>query len=323
MYLLPIQQQIFDHWARSCEAGLGFLGRVSEFGTETLDRSLRLGLHGLPPLPGGAADPSVAAHTVPAAAARPALVPVPRPSGRIALVTGGIGGIGTAICQVLAARGHRVVASYIPAEAEFARTWEKEHTAQGLEIAECDVRDFDSCQRSVAEIERRLGPIDILVNCAGITRDAMLRKMDEQMWHDVLDTNLDSVFNVTRNVVEGMCTRGYGRIVNISSVNGQKGQFGQTNYSASKAGMIGFSRALAREVAGLGITVNSVCPGYVATRMVMAVPEEVRQSIVAKIPVGRLGAPEEIAKAVAFLADEDSGYITGTDLSVNGGLYMS
>ena len=241
----------------------------------------------------------------------------------IAVVTGGIGGIGTAICQQLALENSRIVATYIKPEKEIAERWVEERAQEGInaDIVECDVSDFDSCKSAVGLIEEKYSRVDVLVYCAGITRDAMLRKMEPENWHAVLDTNLDSVYNMTRCVVEGMVDRSYGRIINISSVNGQKGQFGQTNYSSAKAGMIGFSRSLAIELADKGITVNSICPGYVGTRMVEAIPEEVREAIIATIPAGRLAKPEEIAHAVAFLALPESAYITGTEIGVNGGLW--
>ena len=241
----------------------------------------------------------------------------------VAVVTGGIGGIGTAICKQLAIENSQIVATYIKPEKELAENWVKERASEGIsaDIFECDVSDFESCSAAVRLIEEKYSQIDVLVNCAGITRDAMLRKMEPENWHAVLDTNLDSVYNMTRSVVENMLSRNYGRIINISSVNGQKGQFGQTNYSSAKAGMIGFSRSLAIELADKGITVNSVCPGYVGTKMVEAIPEEVREAIISTIPAGRLARPEEIARAVAFLASPDSAYITGTEVGVNGGLW--
>ncbi len=244
-------------------------------------------------------------------------------SGRVALVTGGIGGIGTEICKQLYAAGHKVIATYIAPEQERAIAWEVEHEAAGydIDIILCDVTDFDSCKHMSKELEKRYGHIDILVNCAGITRDATLRKMEADKWHAVLDTNLDSVFNITRNFINGMVDRGYGRIINISSVNGQKGQFGQTNYATAKAGMIGFSKALALEVADSGVTVNSVCPGYVGTSMMDAIPEDILKGIIAKIPAGRLAKPAEIAAAVVYLAGEDAAYITGSEISINGGLF--
>ena len=246
-------------------------------------------------------------------------------TGRVAFVTGGTGGIGTAICRYLVDHGYKVAAGYNSGgDHEKARAWQAEQKAAGYDIAISygDVRDFESCKRSVAEVEEMLGPIDVLVNNAGITRDATLRKMTPDMWSAVLTSNLDSVFNMTRNVIEGMCARGFGRIVNVSSINAQKGQLGQTNYSAAKAGMHGFTKALSQEVARKGVTVNTISPGYIATKMVLAVPEEIRNKIIEDIPVGRLGTPEEIARAVAFLAADEAGFITGSDLSVNGGQHM-
>ena len=243
---------------------------------------------------------------------------------RIALVTGGTGGIGTAICRRLADDGCRVAAGDVNTTTERAAAWLREQRADGYDFAlvELDVTSFPSCADAIRDVEVSVGPIDVLVNCAGVTRDGTFRKMDADQWSAVLTTNLDSVFNVTRQVVDGMTERGFGRIVNISSVNGQKGQFGQTNYSAAKAGMHGFTMALAQEVAAKGVTVNSISPGYVGTQMVMAIPEEVRNQIVAQIPVGRLGRPEEVAAAVAFCASEDMGFMTGANIALNGGLHM-
>jgi len=243
---------------------------------------------------------------------------------RIALVTGGIGGIGTEICKRLADAGHRVVAAHVAFERERAGAWQRERCAEGreIELVECDVASFEDCVRMATEVRARTGLVEILVNCAGITRDKTLVKMDPSQWHAVVDTDLNGVFNVTRQFIDGMVERRFGRIVSISSVNGQKGQFGQTNYSASKAGLFGFTRALAREVAENGITVNTVSPGYVDTSMVASVPAEVRDAIIRRIPVGRLARPQEIAWAVAFLTAEESGYITGANLPVNGGLFM-
>lgn len=244
-------------------------------------------------------------------------------SGRVALVTGGTGGIGTEICKRLYSDGHQVIATCLESEAEKAKTWQVELNTSGYEIdiVECDVTVFDSCKSMSKKILSSYRHVDILVNCAGITRDATLKKMDPCKWHAVLDTNLDSVFNVTRNLVNEMIQRRFGRIINISSVNGQKGQFGQTNYSTAKAGIIGFSKALALELADSGITVNTVCPGYVGTSMVEAIPEDIKNSIVAKIPVGRLARPAEIADAVSYLSSDNAGYITGSEISINGGLY--
>lgn len=244
---------------------------------------------------------------------------------RVALITGGMGGIGTAICKKLTEAGHVVVVTHLSSERELAKKWQAARRSEGYELnlIECDVTDFESCARMAEQVQARFGAVDILVNCAGITRDKTLRTMDKDSEHSVLDTHLDSVFNVTRNVIDGMIERCYGRIINILSVNGQKGQFGQTYYSATKAGMLGFTKFLARELANQGITVNSVSPAYVATSLVMAIPEEIRQQIIAKIPLGRLGEPEEIAYTVAFLADEESSYITGADIAIDSGLCMA
>jgi acetoacetyl-CoA reductase len=241
---------------------------------------------------------------------------------RIALVTGGAGGIGTAICKRLADAGHTVVTNY--RNEVKTREWQEQMRAQGYEfgIFKGDVSHTDEAEQMVSAIEAELGPVDILVNNAGITRDGTFHKMSPQQWHDVIDTNLNSCFNVTRPVIEGMRTRKWGRIIQISSINGLKGQYGQANYAAAKAGMHGFTISLARENAKLGITVNTVSPGYVATDMVMAVPEDVRAKIVAEIPTGRLGKPEEIAYAVAFLVDEQAAWITGSNLDINGGQHM-
>ncbi len=244
---------------------------------------------------------------------------------RVALVTGGIGGLGTEICRQLAAAGRRVIAVDLAARSERVAAFHAETASfnGAITFEPADVSDFDSCAQLVARIEKTHGGIDVLVNAAGITRDASLRKMTPQQWHELMRVNLDGVFNLCRNVVEGMTARGFGRIVNISSVNGQTGQFGQTNYSAAKAGVHGFSMALARETARKGVTVNTVSPGYCDTPMVAAVPDDVRAGIIAGIPVGRLGSPADIARAVAFLAADDAGYITGANLPVNGGYFMS
>jgi acetoacetyl-CoA reductase len=244
---------------------------------------------------------------------------------RVALVTGGIGGLGTEICRQLAMTGCQVIATDLAARDERVAAFRDEVAGfDGAIVFEpVDVGDFGSCRELTTRVEKEHGSVDILVNAAGITRDASLRKMSPQQWHELMHVNLDGVFNMCRNAIEGMTTRGFGRIVNISSVNGQTGQFGQTNYSAAKAGVHGFSMALARESARKGITVNTVSPGYCDTPMVAAVSAEIREQIVAGIPVGRLGSPGDIARAVVFLAADDAGYITGANLPVNGGYFMS
>ena len=243
-------------------------------------------------------------------------------NSRVAFVTGGTGGIGTAICKKLADMGHRVATNY--RNEEKAKAWQAQMKADGYDIAlvKGDVTSPDEAQAMVAEVEKAIGPVEILVNNAGITRDGTFHKMTAQQWNDVINTNLNSVFNVTRPVIEGMRERKWGRIIQISSINGLKGQYGQANYAAAKAGMHGFTISLARENAKLGITVNTVSPGYVATDMVMAVPEEVRAKIAADIPTGRLGKPEEIAYAVGFLVDDQAAWITGSNLDINGGHHM-
>ncbi|HPE60830.1 MAG: beta-ketoacyl-ACP reductase [Thiothrix sp.] len=239
---------------------------------------------------------------------------------KVALVTGGTGGIGNAICKRLADDGYRVVTTYFEPE-EQARAWQKK---QGYEVTiyPCDVSNYDDCVKLKETVEADVGPVDILVNCAGITRDATFKKITPAHWSAVIKTNLDSIFNVSHQFVNQMAERGYGRVVNISSVNGQKGQFGQSNYSAAKAGVHGFTMALAQEVARKGVTVNTLSPGYIGTEMVMAIPEDVRNKIVAQIPVGRLGKPEEMAAIVSFLVSDDAAFITGADISANGGQYM-
>ena len=241
---------------------------------------------------------------------------------RVALVTGGTGGIGTAIVKKLADMGHKVATNY--RSAEKARAWQDRMKADGYDVflAHGDVTSPEDAEKMVREVEAALGPIDILVNNAGITRDGTFHKMKSDQWAEVINTNLNSCFNVTRPVIEGMRERKWGRIIQISSINGLKGQYGQANYAAAKAGMHGFTISLARENAKNGITVNTLSPGYIATDMVMAVPEEVRAKIVADIPTGRLGTPEEIAYGVAFLADEQAGWITGSNLDINGGHHM-
>ena len=242
---------------------------------------------------------------------------------RIAFVSGGMGGIGSAICRRLGAAGHTVIAGCLPGY-ERKDEWLGRLRAEGYRVhaAEGDVSEFDSCAAMFYNALSVVGPIDILVNNAGITRDSVFKRMTEQDWMAVINTNLNSVFNVTRQVIAGMSERGWGRIINISSVNAMKGQFGQTNYSAAKAGMAGFSKALAQEVVKKGVTVNTVSPGYVETDMVMAIRPEIREQIIAQIPMGRLAKPQEIAAVVAFLASEEAGYITGSNISVNGGMHM-
>jgi acetoacetyl-CoA reductase len=239
---------------------------------------------------------------------------------RVALVTGGTRGIGESISKALKDAGYTVAATYGGNDEAAAKF--KEET--GIAVYKWDVGDFEACEAGVVQVEADLGPIDVLVNNAGITRDSMLHKMSPENWRSVITTNLDSLFNMTRNVIEGMRARGYGRIISISSLNGQKGQMGQSNYSAAKAGLIGFTKAVAQESAFKGITVNAVAPGYIATEMVRAVPEDVLNTkIIPYIPVGRLGEAEEVARAVVFLAAEEAGFMTGSTLSINGGQYMA
>ena len=239
---------------------------------------------------------------------------------RTALVTGGTRGIGRAISIALKDAGCSVAANY-GGNDEAANAF-KDDT--GIPVYKFDVGDFDACKDGIAQIEADLGPIEILVNNAGITRDKPLHKMDPDQWNAVIDTNLSSAFNTTRNVIDGMREKGFGRIINISSINGQKGQFGQSNYSAAKAGLIGFTKAVALETASKGITCNAVSPGYIGTEMVMAVPEEVlKEKILPLIPAGRLGEPEEIGRCVLFLASDEAGFITGSTLTANGGQYMA
>lgn len=243
-------------------------------------------------------------------------------SKKIALVTGGMGGIGTAICQRLATDGFTVIAG-----CGLGRTpqdWLDEQKKLGFDFHACpaDVTDWDSTKEAIEKVQAELGDIDVLVNNAGITRDAVFSRMTADEWRDVIDTNLNSLFNVTKQVIDKMADQGWGRVVNISSINGQKGQFGQTNYSAAKAGMHGFTKALAQEYARKGVTVNTVSPGYIGTDMVRAIREDVLEKIVGTIPVRRLGEPEEIASIVSWLVSEEAGFATGADFSVNGGLHM-
>ena len=243
---------------------------------------------------------------------------------RVALVTGGMGGLGEAICIKLAALGSTVVTTHSPGNTK-APEWLEAMKTQGFAFRAypCDVASFDSAAACVAQVKGQLGPIDVLVNNAGITRDMTFRKMDKTNWDAVVQTNLDSCFNMTKQVCDGMVDRGWGRIINISSVNGQKGAFGQTNYSAAKAGMHGFTKALALEVARKGVTVNTISPGYIGTKMVMAIPKDVLDSkIVPQIPMGRLGKPEEVAGLVAYLASDEAAFLTGANIAINGGQHM-
>ena len=239
---------------------------------------------------------------------------------RVAVVTGGTRGIGAAISSALHKAGYKVAATYHGNDEAAARfTGET-----GVGVYKWDVANYEACVKGLAEVHRDLGPVEVLVNNAGITKDGVFHKMTPEQWYAVINTNLNSLFNMCRPVIEGMRERNFGRIVNISSINGQKGQMGQTNYSASKAGDIGFTKALAQENASKGITVNVICPGYIGTEMVMAVPKEVlEKAIIPQIAVKRLGKPEEIARCVLFLASDDAGFITGSTLSANGGQYMT
>ncbi|AKU23145.1 MULTISPECIES: acetoacetyl-CoA reductase [unclassified Massilia] len=243
---------------------------------------------------------------------------------RVALVTGGMGGLGEAVCIKLAALGYKVVTTYSPSN-KTHESWLATMRDQGYDFKAypCDVADYDSAQTCVAAVERDIGPVDVLVNNAGITRDMTFKKMDKTNWDAVMGTNLDSVFNMTKPVADGMVERGWGRIINISSVNGQKGAFGQTNYSAAKAGVHGFTKALALEVARKGVTVNTISPGYIGTKMVMEIPQEVLESkILPQIPMSRLGKPEEVAGLVAYLASEEAAFVTGANIAINGGQHM-
>ena len=243
---------------------------------------------------------------------------------RVALVTGAMGGIGTAVCQELAKAGHKVVAAYHP-QFDNKDAWLAEMAEAGFKDFVCvagDVSSWEDCAKLVAEAEATAGPVDILVNNAGITRDRMFAKMERDGWDAVISTNLTSLFNMTKQVSAKMAERGWGRIINISSVNGVKGQAGQTNYSAAKAGVIGFTKALAAELAAKGVTVNAIAPGYIATKMVMAIKPEVLQTIVDSVPMKRLGKPEEMGAACVYLASENAGFMTGATLNINGGLHM-
>ena len=243
---------------------------------------------------------------------------------RVALVTGGMGGLGEAICIKLAALGDKVVTTYSPNNTK-AQEWLRSMNdmGYGFKAYPCDVSDYDSCKACVEQIVREMGPIDVLVNNAGITRDMTFKKMTKADWDAVMHTNLDSVFNMTKQVMDGMVERNWGRVINISSVNGQKGAFGQTNYAAAKAGMHGFTKSLALEVAKKGVTVNTISPGYIGTKMVMAIPQEVLESkILPQIPMSRLGKPEEVAGLVAYLSSDEAAFVNGANISINGGQHM-
>jgi acetoacetyl-CoA reductase len=244
---------------------------------------------------------------------------------RVALVTGGMGGLGEAVCIKMHALGYCVVTTYSPSNTK-AESWLAQMKEQGFNFRAypCDVSDFESAQACVAAIQKDIGPVDVLVNNAGITRDMTFKKMDKVNWDAVMRTNLDSVFNMTKPVADGMVERGWGRIINISSVNGQKGAFGQTNYSAAKAGVHGFTKALALEVARKGVTVNTISPGYIGTKMVTEIPQEVLDSkILPQIPMGRLGKPDEVAGLVAYLSSDEAAFVTGANIAINGGQHMS
>ena len=244
---------------------------------------------------------------------------------RVALVTGGMGGLGEAVCIKLAALGYKVVTTHSPNNSKVAEWLQSmNNMGYGFKAYPCDVADFESAKACVEQVTKEVGPVDVLVNNAGITRDMTFKKMNKADWDAVISTNLDSVFNMTKQVMEGMAERKWGRIINVSSVNGQKGAFGQTNYAAAKAGMHGFTKALALEVARNGVTVNTISPGYIGTKMVMAIPQEILDSkILPQIPVSRLGKPEEIAGLVAYLSSEEAAFVTGANISINGGQHMS
>ncbi|WP_374399008.1 acetoacetyl-CoA reductase [Niveibacterium sp.] len=243
---------------------------------------------------------------------------------RVALITGGMGGLGEAICIKMAALGYHVVTTYSPNNTK-AHDWLQtmNNMGYGFKAYPCDVTDFESAKACIAAVTKDIGPVDVLVNNAGITRDMTFKKMTKADWDAVIHTNLDSVFNMTKQVMDGMVERKWGRVINVSSVNGQKGAFGQTNYSAAKAGMHGFTKALALEVAKSGVTVNTISPGYIGTKMVTAIPQEILDSkILPQIPVSRLGKPEEIAGLVAYLASDEAAFLTGANISINGGQHM-
>ena len=243
---------------------------------------------------------------------------------RVVMVTGGMGGLGETISTKMADAGYQVVVTYSPGNSKY-KEWLADMKTRGYEMlaVPCDVADIESCAKAVAEVQSKLGAVDVLVNNAGITRDMTFKKMDKVNWDAVLRTNLDSLFNMTKQVADGMVERGWGRIINVSSVNGSKGAFGQTNYSAAKAGVHGFTKALALEVAKKGVTVNTISPGYIGTKMVMAIPEDVLNTkILPQIPVGRLGKPEEVAGLVIYLASEEAAFLTGANIAINGGQHM-
>ncbi|MCB2022306.1 MAG: acetoacetyl-CoA reductase [Rhizobacter sp.] len=243
---------------------------------------------------------------------------------RTVLVTGGMGGLGETISTKMADDGYKVAVTYSPGNTKHGQ-WLADMKKAGYDFVAvaCDVADIDSCARAVAEVNEKLGPIDVLVNNAGITRDMTFKKMDKISWDEVLRTNLDSLFNMTKQVADGMVERGWGRIINVSSVNGSKGAFGQTNYSAAKAGVHGFTKALALEVARKNVTVNTISPGYIGTKMVTAIPKDILDSkILPQIPVGRLGKPEEVAGLIIYLASEEAAFVTGANIAINGGQHM-
>jgi acetoacetyl-CoA reductase len=243
---------------------------------------------------------------------------------RVALITGGMGGIGEAISCRMADAGYKVVVTYSPGNAKHGE-WTAAMKENGYDMyaVACDVADYDSCSQAVAEVHEKIGAVDVLVNNAGITRDTTFKKMDKVNWDAVLRTNLDSLFNVTKQVVDGMVERGWGRIINVSSINGSKGAFGQTNYSAAKAGVHGFTKALALEVARKNVTVNTISPGYIGTKMVTAIPKEILDSkILPQIPIGRLGQPDEVAGLIIYLCSAEAAFVTGANISINGGQHM-
>ena len=245
-------------------------------------------------------------------------------NGRVALITGGMGGLGETISTKMADAGYRVVVTYSPGNKTYSE-WlaAKKDAGYELTAVACDVADMDSCTRAVAEVHAKVGAVDVLVNNAGITRDMTFKKMDKVNWDAVMRTNLDSLFNMSKQVVDGMVERNWGRVINVSSVNGSKGAFGQTNYSAAKAGVHGFTKALALEVAKKGVTVNTISPGYIGTKMVTAIPEEILNTkILPQIPVGRLGKPEEVAGLIIYLASDEAAFVTGANIAINGGQHM-